>query len=119
MWLQVSHACGLTVEAKACSGRRAKRPALLVVEDERLFSHMNYIKSGIRNKLGEEFLQASLRIAVQNEFDADTFPYEKALVEWHAVKDRRERESKKRSGSRKRRQQLHFQGSNKKKRAAK
>ena len=39
------------------------------VEDERLFSRMNLVKSYLRNLLGDQNLQACLRFAVQSLFD--------------------------------------------------
>jgi hypothetical protein len=65
------------------------------VEDERLFSHMKYIKVDERHLLGLAILKAALKEAVHTLFDHDTFPIEDALKVWRAEKPRRERLSKK------------------------
>jgi hypothetical protein len=65
------------------------------VKDERLFSHMNYIKVDERHLLGQEFFKAALREAVHRLFDHDTFLFEDALKVWRADRPRRERLSRK------------------------
>ena len=68
-----------------------------------LFSHMNLVNSYLRNLLGNQNLQACVRFAVQSLFDADTFPFEKALAVWKADKPHRERESKRWEGQKRKR----------------
>jgi hypothetical protein len=78
-----------------------KRAGVLVVmmvgsvDDERLFSHTNYIKVDERKLLGHEFLEAAVTQAVHRLFDHDTFTSEDALRVWRAQRPRQERLSKK------------------------
>jgi hypothetical protein len=52
------------------------------VEDERLFSALNFIKSKSRNRLQNPHLTDALRLFFSNTFDVLTFPYAKALEAW-------------------------------------
>jgi hypothetical protein len=59
------------------------------VEDERLFSAMNFVKSVVRNRLSDN-LEACIRVKVQTQFTRYNFPYMEALELW-LQKPRRER----------------------------
>jgi hypothetical protein len=59
------------------------------VEDERLFSAMNFVKSVVRNRLSDN-LEACIRAKVQTQFTRYNFPYMEALELW-LQKPRRER----------------------------
>jgi hypothetical protein len=52
------------------------------VEDERLFSALNFIKSRSRNRLQNPHLSDALRLSFSNTFDVLTFPYAAALKAW-------------------------------------
>ena len=59
------------------------------VEDERLFSALNYIKSDIRNRLINPNLTNAVRMFVSDRFDLTSFPYAEALDHWNSTKTRR------------------------------
>ncbi|KAG1663225.1 hypothetical protein FOA52_004426, partial [Chlamydomonas sp. UWO 241] len=52
------------------------------VEEERLFSALNFIKSKARNRLMNPHLSYSLRLFFSNTFDLLSFPYAEALKAW-------------------------------------
>ena len=56
------------------------------VEDERLFSALNFIKSDLRNRLINPNLTNAVRI---DRFRQASFPYDEALDHWQGVKTRR------------------------------
>jgi hypothetical protein len=51
------------------------------VEDERVFSAMNFIKNALRNRLGTH-LERCVRMKGQNEFKVATFPYDEVHASW-------------------------------------
>jgi hypothetical protein len=51
------------------------------VEDERLFSAMNFVNSVVRNRLSEN-LEACIWAEVQTQFTRDDFSYMDALELW-------------------------------------
>ena len=59
------------------------------VEDERLFSALNFIKSDLRNSLINPNLTNAVRMFVSDRFDLASFPYDEALDHWQGVKTRR------------------------------
>ncbi len=52
------------------------------VENERVFSTMNYIKSSVRNRLGSAHLNVAVRMFTQPLFTLATFPYRRAYNAW-------------------------------------
>lgn len=58
------------------------------VENERHFSLMNFIKTARRNRLGEEKLNALMRMHRSN-YTISCFPYAKILAAWKDQKHRR------------------------------
>ncbi|KAG1673755.1 hypothetical protein FOA52_002324 [Chlamydomonas sp. UWO 241] len=58
------------------------------VEDERLFSALNFIKSKSRNRLQNPHLSDALRLFFSNTFDVLTFPYAEALQAGKEAVDR-------------------------------
>ncbi|KAG1678504.1 hypothetical protein FOA52_014537 [Chlamydomonas sp. UWO 241] len=65
------------------------------VEDERLFSALNFIKSKSRNRLQNPHLSDPLRLFFSNTFDVLTFPYAEALKAWKEAAEGRGRYKKK------------------------
>ena len=61
------------------------------VEDERLFSAMNFIKNELRNKLKNPHLTAAVRLFFSRQFTVKTFPYMEALKAWRAAAAKRGR----------------------------
>jgi hypothetical protein len=59
-----------------------------LVEDERTFSIVKWVKNPQRNRLQGDHLDVCVRVYSQMWFDLKTFPYEKALDSWHALKAR-------------------------------
>lgn len=57
------------------------------VECERVFSHMNLLKSSIRNLMGEDYLNMSMRVATCDH-SAKSFNFNHALRIWKASKQR-------------------------------
>ena len=55
------------------------------VEDERLFSAMNFMKNDLRNKLKNPHLTAEVRLFFSRQFTVETFPYMEALKAWRAA----------------------------------
>ena len=55
------------------------------VEDERLFSTMDFVKNKLRNRLSDH-LEVSVRMKAQHVFDIETFPYGEACEEWTAAR---------------------------------
>ena len=61
------------------------------VEDERLFSAMNFIKNELRNRLKNPHLTAAVRLFFSRQFTVKTFPYMEALKAWRAAAAKRGR----------------------------
>jgi len=59
------------------------------VEEERLFSKLNFIKDERRNRLDEEHLNACLMLATQRMFEFEQFPFMTAITKWSDAKKRR------------------------------
>ena len=59
------------------------------VEDERVFSAMNFIKSALRNRLVNPNLTNAMRIFTSQAYAVATFPYKEALQIWKEAKQRR------------------------------
>ena len=59
------------------------------VEEERVFSTLNYIKDERRNRLDERHLNVSLVLASQRLWSLKEFPFERAIKKWAAAKGRR------------------------------
>ncbi|KAJ9509691.1 hypothetical protein QJQ45_011312 [Haematococcus lacustris] len=53
-----------------------------LVEEERIFSAMAYLKDDTRNRLQECHLNVCARVFSSNQFDLDTFPDERAISKW-------------------------------------
>ncbi|KAJ9530540.1 hypothetical protein QJQ45_012523 [Haematococcus lacustris] len=53
-----------------------------LVEEERMFSAMAYLKDDTRNRLQECHLNVCARVFSSNKFDLDTFPDERAISKW-------------------------------------
>ncbi|KAJ9510390.1 hypothetical protein QJQ45_015858 [Haematococcus lacustris] len=53
-----------------------------LVEEERMFSAMAYLKDDTRNRLQECHLNVCARVFSSNQFDLDTFPDERAISKW-------------------------------------
>jgi hypothetical protein len=58
-----------------------------LVEEERHFSKLAYIKDEQRNSLNEEHLNACLLLATQQMWNLHTFPYSRAMEKWVHVKE--------------------------------
>ena len=61
------------------------------VEDERLFSAMNFIKNDLRNSLKNPHLTAAVRLFFSRQFTVETFPYMEALKAWRVAAAKRGR----------------------------
>ena len=59
------------------------------MEEERLFSKLNFIKDERRNRLDEEHLNACLMLATQRMFEFEQFPFMTAITKWSDAKKRR------------------------------
>ncbi|GFH19515.1 uncharacterized protein HaLaN_16472 [Haematococcus lacustris] len=55
---------------------------LAVVQEERMFSAMAYLKDDTRNRLQECHLNVCARVFSSNQFDLDTFLDERAVSKW-------------------------------------
>ncbi|KAJ9525786.1 hypothetical protein QJQ45_009341 [Haematococcus lacustris] len=53
-----------------------------LVEEERMFSAMAYLKDDTRNRLQECHLNVCARVFSSNQFDLDTFPDQRAISKW-------------------------------------
>ncbi|KAJ9529241.1 hypothetical protein QJQ45_007931 [Haematococcus lacustris] len=53
-----------------------------LVEEERMFSAMAYLKDDTRNRLQECHLDVCARVLSSNQLDLDTFPDERAISKW-------------------------------------
>ena len=71
-----------------------KKKRQLVVEDERMFSAMSYLKNKHCNKLDEPHLNVCARFFHQQWFSLSTFPVDNALEFWHAGAPKRGRYSR-------------------------
>lgn len=60
---------------------------LCSIEDERIFSALQYVKSIIQNKL-EKNLESYLRIYVSHHM-LKSFPYDKIIMLWKSLRKRR------------------------------
>lgn len=54
------------------------------IEDERVFSAMNFIKDKVRNRL-DDHLELCVRLFSQNMFTLHTFPFVQAIAKWRQV----------------------------------
>ena len=59
------------------------------VEDERLFSIMNFIKNELRNRLKNPLLTDLVRLFASNIWSLADFPYKKAIELWESMCSRR------------------------------
>ncbi len=56
------------------------------VEAERAFSALSFIKNSLRNRLGQEHMNACMLAFTQQSFTTSTFPYREALDAWYSDK---------------------------------
>jgi hypothetical protein len=59
------------------------------VEDERSFSSLKWLEDDKRNRLFGAHLDTVMRLYLQKQYTVYSFPYHKALEEWHREKKRR------------------------------
>ena len=52
------------------------------VDNERVFSSMNFIKSALRSSLKGNHLNAAVHMFLQREYTIETFPFTKAFNDW-------------------------------------